>query len=299
MLWNMGEEEVMDVLITGSNGFVGRHLVKSFVDQGHRVTGIYRRNLMFKVEGCNYIKADLSKVELDNKSYDCVIHCAGQVEDSDTWGYVENSIIVTKRLITYCEKNNIPKLIFMSTIAVYGSCEGVVNEESPKTDLNDYALAKLMCENMIKQSKIHHKYIIRLSRIVGDGGFETGGFLTKFSEQMIRNEKINYSNGNILYNNIFYISDLIELCEKLLTDVNKEVLCVGVGANVPVTMKQLVYKMKEVVGSVSELEEVNASARLTCHLIDITKLKELGIKPMSAEETVELMMKDAEKRFRG
>jgi nucleoside-diphosphate-sugar epimerase len=236
----------------------------------------------------------MAKEELENHNYDCVIHCAAQVLWSDdTREYINNTIFATENIISFCEKNNIPKLIFMSSISVYGECAGIVNEFSSKTNLNDYALAKLLCERVLEQSTIAHKYILRLSRIIGSRGFDSGsGFISDFAAKLCRNEDLIYTRPNMEYNNLFHISDLGRLCQRLVEDIDVDFLLVGTGADNPLTMEKLVSKMKECAGSSSKLIVGEPGNRLTCHLIDISKLKQLGFQPKTMMETVEMMMKD-------
>lgn len=288
----------MKILVTGSTGFIGRHLVKRFLDEGHSVTGTYRKGLHDEVEGCRYINIDLSKDTLRDEYYDCIFHAAGQVQNGKTWDYIQNSIFTTKAVIDYCEKNNIPRMVFFSSIAVYGECDGIVNEKTTGKNLNTYAECKLLGEKLLKESSIPYKTVIRLSRIVGEGGFETGGFLTSFSEKMLKNEDVVYSNGEMPYNNVMHISDLENLCDKILGQEDGY-MCVGTGADDPISMKDMIETLKKELGSNSDLvERKNTSEeRLTCHLIDISVMKALGIKPESVTETMSLLASDAKKRF--
>lgn len=220
----------MKILVTGATGFIGSHLVRCLIRNGYEVVGTYRTILRNEVNGCRYIHINLAKEDLEeNEAYDCVIHCAGQVEEGMTWDYIENSIISTKRLMQYCEKMAVKKFIFMSSIAVYGECSGQVDENADHINQNKYALCKTLCEGIVEDSTIKCKYIIRLSRILGEGGFESGGFLTNFAKAFINDETVRYSNGNILYNNMFYITDLENVCILLIEKMQEKFWCIGVG----------------------------------------------------------------------
>lgn len=287
----------MKILITGATGFIGHHLAHYFVDMGYEVYGTYRTILRNVVPGCKYICVDLAKEDLKDNDYDCIIHCAGQVSNARTWDYVTNSIITTKRLISYCERINLKKIIFLSSIAVYGEVTGRVDENTKGTNLNCYAQCKVICERLLEESKIHQKYIIRLSRVVGEGGFEIGGFLASFAEKMIKNEEIVYTRPNILCNNLFHVQDLARLCKMLIFERDEEKLCIGTGALHPIFMRELVQLLHNEIESNSRLIEKEADQPLTCHHIDITRMIELGYCPMNTEDTLKLFAKDAIKRF--
>jgi hypothetical protein len=101
-----------------------------------------------------------------------------------------------------------------------------------------------------------------------------------------------YTRPDLEYNNLFHISDLERLCQMLVEDIDMDFLCVGTGADAPLTMYRLVFKMKECLHSNSRLIQGTPFGRLNGHLIDISRLKQLGFYPKTMTETVELMTSD-------
>lgn len=286
----------MKILITGSTGFIGHHLVRHFLDAGWDVSGTYRRELHNEIEGCRYLHVDLAKDKLTSERYDCVIHCAGQVEGGLTWDHVNNTVIATKKLIDNCEKTGTDRFILFSSIAVYGECSGLVNEDTKGTNLNSYALCKLLNERILKDSSISCRTVLRLSRILGEGGFDNSAFLAKFVRQLMSGETLEYTNGQMPYNNLFHVSDLVNICE-IMAGCNESYQCLGTGSDEPVCMEKLVKILKDELNSESVVVEKSSDAPITCHEIDISKMKGF-YQPMSTEQTLRLFAQEAIKQFR-
>ena len=289
----------MNILVTGAGGFLGSYIVDHYIRNGDNVWGTYRAGILHKHDGCNYIKIDLREEinKLFTEEYDCVIHCAGQVLDAGTWDYIDNSVIMTKRLIDECEKYNINNFIFMSSIAVYGECDGNVNELSGHKNLNDYAIAKLLCERILEQSKIGYKYVIRLSRIIGLGGFNTGGFLTSFIKRLINNEPLNYSNPQMLFNNIFDASDIGNICDVLINMRNPFFL-VGVGASQPMTIEELVNYIKKETKSESEIRVIRNCEKVSTHLIDTARLNQIFNNNKTVKDCLDVLVIAGKREFK-
>ncbi len=283
----------MKILITGATGFIGHHLVKRFVEAGHEVFGTYRSKMHNQVDGCTYFHLDLSEDSIPADHFDCVIHAAGQVENGKTWDYVKNSVIATKRLIDFCEENKIEKMIFFSSIAVYGECEGIVNEETKGKNMNTYAQCKILGEKMLSESSIPQRYVLRLSRILGEGGFDNSGFLARFVKQMMNGETVRYSSPNMKYNNLFHVTELASFCELLSEMHENGMMCIGTGTDDPVEMSSLVHILHRELKSKSELREIERNAPLTCHEININKLLSMGFNPRSTEDILIAFAKDA------
>lgn len=67
------------VVITGINGFVGKHLTRDLADNGYQVIGIGFDDIHPEIKDLvsDYIQTDLSKGWPDIKNADAIIHLAG------------------------------------------------------------------------------------------------------------------------------------------------------------------------------------------------------------------------------
>ncbi len=142
------------ILITGSSGFIGTHLVRRFREKGWDVLGIGRRPL----DETGYLSHDLSHplpTSFD-RPFDVVIHAAAR---SNPWGtrreFENDNVVGTQNVIDYCLRNGTPKLIYLSSSSVYYRPEHQweMTEETPLPDrhVNLYAATKRRAEELVRR----------------------------------------------------------------------------------------------------------------------------------------------------
>ena len=167
----------MNCLITGITGFLGPHLAKKLINEGHNVYGFLRGtrgseqeiNDLLTSEEFNkivFIYGDLVHYRTIEKlfkdySFDVVFHLAAQTHPptsfKDPIGTWESNVMGSINLIT-CLSDSQPNchFIFCSTVEVYGN-EGIdgrkINENNTILPANPYGASKCaidlyICERM-------------------------------------------------------------------------------------------------------------------------------------------------------
>lgn len=143
----------MNILVTGSEGFVGSFLIAELLKNNHSVVGIDRAD---KTSTSNYLffKIDLTeKLSLTKNFFDLVIHCAAAKGDwniSDEDFYRDN-VIATKNLINYLKTCEVKRLIHFSTVAVYSRFVTSGCEETKIEPDSVYGATKLDSEILIRK----------------------------------------------------------------------------------------------------------------------------------------------------
>ena len=145
----------MKILVTGSEGFVGKVLTANLLERGHDVVGIDRvctSTLQYK---CH--KIDLSKeIWVNPCSYDLVVNCAAAKGDwniSDQEFYRDN-VLATENLLDYIRKCKVKKIIHFSTVAIY-SRDVIDGGEGTKIKPDSvYGQTKLDSEILVKEFAI-------------------------------------------------------------------------------------------------------------------------------------------------
>ncbi len=135
------------ILLTGSNGFLGKHILKSIYN--HNVFTLNRMNSDF-----NY---DLSKcVPFFSVPFEYVIHCAGKAHsfpknERDKFEYFDTNVNGTKNLLEGLSNCSIPKhFIYISSVSVYGLTEGEnINECQPLMAKDAYGQSKIQAEKLV------------------------------------------------------------------------------------------------------------------------------------------------------
>ncbi|MBC8526380.1 MAG: NAD(P)-dependent oxidoreductase [Candidatus Cloacimonetes bacterium] len=167
----------MNIFITGSNGFVGSRLMYYLEEKGHQVWGV-DNSTKCNIEPHPKTKiGDIRKIDdlhkFDNIKFDVIIHCAADKHDFgiSKESYFSNNEYGTKILMKYATEKNIKKLIYYSTVSVYGHKSVPCNESGKLQPDNDYGASKLAGEKVIekwlKQDSKRQVIFLRPSIIYG------------------------------------------------------------------------------------------------------------------------------------
>ncbi|EAI1478794.1 NAD(P)-dependent oxidoreductase [Campylobacter coli] len=172
------------ILITGANGYIGSILTLILHHNAKLYCLVRDKDKMIKrfQEICGDIDKisiyeDLHKIK---DKIDIVIHCAAPTQ-SDF--FIENPIDTvdiiytnTKNILDFSKKNNVEKVIFLSTMEIYGDVIGdnIVEDDIGKFSItnirNSYPLAKQISEFMVHSYSKKYSLsasIARLTQTIG------------------------------------------------------------------------------------------------------------------------------------
>ena len=169
--------------MTGGAGYIGSHCAALLIENGHEViifdnlsTG--RRELVpSKTE---FIMGDLTNPEdirsaLESSRPEIVMHFAAKCIIPESIAkpiyYWEQNVLGTVNLLRAMEKTGADKIIFSSTVAVYGDpAEIPITEETPAMPISPYGTTKLAAENAIVDSALTGKIKFMILRYFNVGG---------------------------------------------------------------------------------------------------------------------------------
>lgn len=144
----------MNIIITGSEGFVGLNLQKYFSKLNFNIHLIDRVDCIKK----NYNKINLGEFNfnLKNTSFgdikiDLLIHLAAAKGDfmlSDNDFYKDN-VLATKEIVKILNELKIKNVIHYSTVSVYGHNNKFKNEDAKLSPNSVYGSTKLESENLL------------------------------------------------------------------------------------------------------------------------------------------------------
>jgi nucleoside-diphosphate-sugar epimerase len=185
----------MKILLTGSNGFLGKYILHS-LSQDYDVDTLSRSDSKFKM--------DLAKeIPSFDFRYDIVIHCAGRAH-YDSYDktkmselYHEN-IAITKNLILGLSKVGNPlKFVFISSVAVYGKFNSTNVSECENLDANDfYGLSKIDSELLISTYCLNNNIICTIFRLPLVVGHNPPGNLGAMINSIRKGYYFNIAGGN-------------------------------------------------------------------------------------------------------
>jgi len=150
------------ILVTGGAGFIGSVITKQLVDRGDEVVvfdNLSNGRAGAVPKGATLVTGDLSnRTEIDrifeDRQVDAVIHLAASIEAGESMKvpekYFRNNTANTLTLLESLVEHKIPRLVFSSTAALYGTPERTPIEESDSLHpTNTYGESKLLVERML------------------------------------------------------------------------------------------------------------------------------------------------------
>lgn len=238
----------MRVLVTGSAGFIGYHLSKRLINDGHMVVGFdgmtpyYDVRLKHKrhelLEKTNGFRAHIGMLEdrdaldkaLDDCRPDMIVHLAAQAgvrySLENPSAYISTNLVGTFNILEAAREAGIKHLLFASTSSVYGGNEKMPFKETDLTDapMTLYAATKKAGEAM-SHSYAHLWKIpttcFRFFTVYGPWG-RPDMALFKFVKAIEEGQPIDvYGEGN-MGRDFTYIDDLVEGIARLMDCVPEE-----------------------------------------------------------------------------
>lgn len=160
----------MKILITGVAGLIGSRLADYIIENEPDVhivgiddlSGGYIENVNPKVElwQMNLINGNISEC-FERHNFDYVYHLAAYAAEGlspfiRSYNY-QNNLVATSRIINECIIHDVKRLIFTSTMAVYGHGNGEIFDETQvPCPVDPYGIAKYACEMDIKVAGEQH-----------------------------------------------------------------------------------------------------------------------------------------------
>jgi UDP-glucose 4-epimerase len=196
----------MKVLVTGGAGFIGSNLVDALIKKGYQVvvvdnlsTGrpdnINPASTFYQVDICN---SDLERI-FEKERPELVSHQAAQTvvqkSNEDPILDARQNILGSLNIILQCIRFGVKKIIYASSVGVYGEPEyRPVDENHPINPVSYYGISKHTVEHYLHLAHLQHmvSYVgLRYSNIYGPRQNPEGeaGVVAIFTRQMLQGER--------------------------------------------------------------------------------------------------------------
>jgi nucleoside-diphosphate-sugar epimerase len=138
------------VLVTGATGFLGGRLVEKLILYHAAPVRVLARNLGHATRlvrlPVELARGDMSEaLRVDKAAAGCaaVFHCAHD------WHSGPANLAGARNLVEACARHGVRRLVYVSSLAVYGWPDGDVRETTPFNPYNEYARNKLEVEDLL------------------------------------------------------------------------------------------------------------------------------------------------------
>jgi UDP-glucose 4-epimerase len=219
----------MNILVTGGAGFIGSHMAKRHLDDGHRVVVVddLSAGRREKVpEKARFVQEDIAETDLEpllrEEKIDFVSHHAAQIDlrhsVSDPLHDARANILGSLKLLEACRRAGVRRVLFSSTGgALYGEPEGgrPASEDHPTNPVSPYGCAKLSIEKYLHYYNVIHGFqtqIFRYANVYGPGQNGTGeaGVVAIFAEAILHGRKPKVRGDGEQTRDYIYVGDLVE-----------------------------------------------------------------------------------------
>jgi UDP-glucose 4-epimerase len=266
------------VIITGANGFIGKHLVKkllscklhslALISNTPNISDKYLSDKKFlKDMPIRFYTADIrdrkaiSDIFLHEKADTC-IHLAAKISVAESIKNPDETMDInvngTLNVLEACHKNGVNNLVFASSAAVYGDVKELpICENQRLKPLSPYGSSKMLAEKHVSSyarlKKIQNTISLRIFNVYGPAQTSESDVITKFAKRL--------SNGlpPIIYGDGKHTRDFIsvgDVTEAIVLSIramqrrknnyNEKLsspAIFNVGTGIPTSIKDLAQKM--------------------------------------------------------
>lgn len=288
----------MNILITGATGFIGRNLLQVI-----ETNSAYKNNEVILLTSkeivgykCiihnNYTFSKYDFMEKGINEIDIVIHIGAYTpKTSLEANKVKESVLNIAN--TECLLDSLPsipkKVIYLSTIDVYGTVTGIIKEETPTVPCTLYGQSKLFIEKMLErwaEEKNVILQILRIGHIYGEGEDAYKKILPMTIKMILESKSPAIYTDGKEKRSFLYITDCCNLILKSI-ELDEYVGPINVVSDKEVSILELVNIIIEVSGRNIKPIVKNKNANIKDFIFNNDKMiKYLGAESVSLREGI-------------
>jgi UDP-glucose 4-epimerase len=283
-----------NILVTGGLGFIGSHIVDELIENNsviiidNKSTGKIENLKTPDHPNLTILEKDINDIDLENvlSDIDYVFHLAAMASVPLS---IDNPIECNKvnvdatiKLLNACKINNVKKIVFSSSAAVYGDNKNLpIKETEPLLPNSPYAASKACCELYLKafyNSYSMNYTILRYFNVFGpkqDKNSQYAAVIPNFISSLLEEKQpIIYGDGEQTRDFVF-IKDVVDAniaaCESNFNGV------VNVASGKEITINELYKVICEILEMDVDIKYLPARKGDIKHSVaDVTNLKKIN-----------------------
>ena len=247
------------VVVTGVAGFIGSRVADRMAAEGFTVVGVddmssgKQSNVPSSIEFVQGNLVDNRTISKLPKVADFVLHLAGQSSGEmsfvDPVADLEKNTVSTLNLIKYGFRANVSRLVYASSMSVYGNVpDAPIGEDEHVAPLSCYGVGKLAAENYLNVFRKQLSSVsLRMFNVYGPGQDMTNlrqGMVSIYLAQALTSKNIVVKGSLERFRDFIYIDDVVESWFRATTLVGVLGGTVNIGTGVRTTVAQVLDAVK-------------------------------------------------------
>ena len=261
----------MKILITGGTGFIGNHLSRKLLNEGHHIICLDNNftgnieNIKDLMDNKNFefIRHDITErilLEVD-QIYHLACPASPKAYQYNSIKTIKTNILGTLNALGIAKRVK-ARILLTSTSEVYGDPKISPQVEEYWGNVNPigirscYDEGKRVAETLMMEYFRNHKTEIRIARIFNTYGpnmdKNDGRVVSNFINQCLKNDDITIYGDGSQTRSFCYVNDTVDGLVKLMNQ-EESIGPINIGNPYEMTIKELAIKCKELINSKSKI----------------------------------------------
>lgn len=301
----------MNVLVTGGAGFIGSHLCKRLVKEGHSVVAIdnlsngciQNLNGLEDTPQFTFYEFDINNTmklrrAFDKHPFDMVFHLAANADtakgEESPHEDIENTLFTTLNVLEMMRIYEIKKFFFASSSTVYGNADERLQEyRSIMRPISHYGAGKLASEAFVSSFSNLHNFQVWIARFCNAVGpnMKVGVIPDLIRKLKLHPKELEVYGDGTQTKPFVWIDDLVDGVMCILKNTNGPYDAYLVGVDSNVTVERIAQIVMEEVGIQVPIKYTGdykgSKGDVHKYSYDVTRLRMFGWVPKyTAEEAI-------------
>jgi len=245
------------VLVVGGSGFIGRHVVKKFIEEGYEVQSISlngKNNYIDVNQSLDFTNREDVKLFFKNNFYDYIVNCSGYIDHSvfsdSGFDIINSHFIVLLNIFSSININKLKKFINIGSSDEYGNAPAPQKEIFRESPFSPYSFSKTASSHFLQMLYLTEKVPTVSLRVFLTYGptQDDKRFIPQVINGAIVGKKFKTSFGDQI-RDFCFIDDVVNAIFLCLNNdkVNGQVL--NIGSGIPIKIKDVINQVCNLIGS--------------------------------------------------